>query len=56
MKHFSPEGHVENKLGVLTHYQTTNFRLFQSERVFRRQFQISRKRKKAIQTGRKHRG
>ena len=25
---------------VLTHYQTTNFRLFQTERVCRRQFQI----------------
>ena len=24
----------------LTHYQTTNFRLFQTERVCRRQFQI----------------
>ena len=24
----------------LTHYQTTNFRLFQTERVHRRQFQI----------------
>ena len=27
-------------LNPLTHYQTTNFRLFQSERVCRRQFQI----------------
>ena len=25
---------------ALTHYQTTNFRLFQTERVCRRQFQI----------------
>ena len=25
---------------TLTHYQTTNFRLFQTERVCRRQFQI----------------
>ena len=25
---------------ILTHYQTTNFRLFQTERVCRRQFQI----------------
>ena len=25
---------------MLTHYQTTNFRLFQTERVCRRQFQI----------------
>ena len=39
-----------------THYQTTNFRLFQTERVCRRQFQIWQKRKKVIQTGRKHCG
>ena len=38
----------------LTHYQTTNFRLFQTERVCRRQFQIWQKWPKAIQTGRKH--
>ena len=38
----------------LTHYQTTNFRLFQTEKVSRRQFQISRKWQKVIQTGRKH--
>ena len=38
---------------ALTHYQTTNFRLFQTERVCRRQFQISRKWKKVIQIGRK---
>ena len=25
---------------ILTHYQTTNFRLFQTDRVCRRQFQI----------------
>ena len=37
----------------LTHYQTTNFRLFQTERICRRQFQIGRKWKKVIQTGRK---
>ena len=41
---------------ILTHYQTTNFRLFQTERVCRRQFQIWRKWKKVIQTGRKHCG
>ena len=41
---------------VLTHYQKTNFRLFQTERVCRRQFQIGRKWKKVIQTGRKHCG
>ena len=41
----------------LTHYQTTNFRLFQSERVCRRQFQqIWWKWQKVIQTGRKHCG
>ena len=39
---------------ILTHYQTTNFRLFQTERVCRRQFQICRKWQKVIQTGRKH--
>ena len=41
---------------ILTHYQTTNFRLFQTERVCRRQFQIWQKWKKIIQTGRKHCG
>ena len=41
---------------LLTHYQTTNFRLFQTERVCRRQFHIWRKWKKVIQTGRKHCG
>ena len=41
---------------ALTHYQTTNFRLFQTERVCRRQFQILQKWKKVIQTGRKHCG
>ena len=39
---------------LLTHYQTTNFRLFQTKRVCRRQFQIWRNWKKVIQTGRKH--
>ena len=34
----------------------TNFRLFQTERVCRRQFQIWRNWKKVIQTGRKHCG
>ena len=34
----------------------TNFRLFQTERVCRRQFQIWRKWQKAIQMGRKHCG
>ena len=40
----------------LTHYQMTNFRLFQTERVCRRQFQIWRKWKKIIQTWGKHCG
>ena len=39
---------------TLIHYQTTNFRLFQTERVCRRQFQIWRKWQKVIQMGRKH--
>ena len=34
----------------LTHYQTTNFRLVQTERVCRRQFQIWRKWQKVIKT------
>ena len=41
---------------TLTHYQTTNFRLFQTERVCRRQIQICRKWHKVIQAGRKHCG
>ena len=40
----------------LTHYQTTNFRPFQTERVCRRQFQILQKWQKVIQMGRKHCG
>ena len=40
----------------LTHYQTTNFKLFQTERLCRRQFKIWRKWKKVMQTGRKHCG
>ena len=40
----------------LTFSQTPNFRSFQTERVGRRQFQIWRKWKKVIQTGRKHYG
>ena len=40
----------------LTHYQMTNFGLFQTERVCRRQFQIWRKWHKVIQMGRKHCG
>ena len=41
---------------LLTLSQTTNFRLFQTERVCRRQFQIWRKWQKPLQTGRKHCG
>ena len=40
----------------LTYYQMTNFRLFQTERVCRRQFQIWQKWQKVIQTGWKHCG
>ena len=40
----------------LTHYHTTNFRLFQTERVCRLKFQISQKWQKVIQMGRKHYG
>ena len=43
-------------IGVLTHYQKTNFRLFQTERVCRRQFQIWWKWQNVIQAGRKHCG
>ena len=46
---------VRSKIVIwLTCYQTTNFRLFQTERVCRRQFQILQKWQKVIQTGRKH--
>ena len=47
---------LSNLKKCLTHYQTTNFRLFQTERVCRRQFQIGRKWQKVNQTGRKHCG
>ena len=40
----------------LTHFQTTNFRLFQIERLCRRQFKTWRKWQKVIQTGGKHCG
>ena len=33
------ESNITSNMG-LTHYQTTNFRLFQTERVCRRQFEI----------------
>ena len=48
--------HLSTKQYRLTHYHTTNFRLFQTERASRRQFQIWRKWKKGIQTGGKHCG
>ena len=41
---------------TLTHYQTTNFRLYQTERVCRRQFQIRQKWQKVFQMGRKYCG
>ena len=41
---------------ILTHYQMTNFRLFQTEGVCKRQFQIRQKWQKVIQMGRKHCG
>ena len=34
---------VRGPFSLLTHYQTTNFRLFQTERVCRRLFQIRQK-------------
>ena len=40
----------------ITHYQMTNFRLFQTESICRQQFHIRLKWEKAIQTGRKHCG
>ena len=40
----------------LSHYQMTNFGLFQTERVCRLQFQVRQKWKKVIQTGKKHCG
>ena len=46
----------ELKCTSLTHYQTTNFRLFKTERVCRRQFQIWQKWQKVISMGRKHCG
>ena len=48
------------KFGVIRYFhgpsQTTNFILFQTEKVCRRQFQICSKWWKALQTGRKHCG
>ena len=41
---------------LLTHYQMTNFGLFQTERVCRQQFWIWWKWKKVLQKGRKHCG
>ena len=45
-----------NESRLLTHYQVTHFRLFQTKKVCRRQFQIWRKWQKVIQMGRKHCG
>ena len=49
---------IERKycVALLTLYQTTNFRLFQIERVCRQQFEIWRKWQKIIKKGRKHCG
>ena len=47
---------VPKGLTALTHYKTTNFTLFQAERVCRQQLQIWRKWQKIIQMGRKHCG
>ena len=41
---------------ILTLFQTTNFQHFQTERVYRRQFQIGWKCLKVFQMGRKHCG
>ena len=53
---FSWECPLARHFKALTHYRTTNFRLFRIERLCRRQFQIWRKWQKVIQTGRKHCG
>ena len=47
---------VKALAGVLTLSQTKNFRPFQTEIFFRRQFHIARKWQKVLQTGRKHCG
>ena len=60
--HLLPTDNILNRFRIpvygkeLTHYQVTNFRLFQTERVCRPQFQTGRKWQKVIQTGRKHCG
>ena len=43
-------------LTYLTLFQTANFKLSQTERVCRRQFQVCSKWQKYLQTGRKHCG
>ena len=48
--------HDQARHHLLNLYQTTNFRVFQTERVCRRQFQIWRKWQKFIHMGRKHCG
>ena len=47
---------MKDRFHHLLHYQTPYFRLFQTEKVCRRQFQTWPKWQKAIQTGRKHCG
>ena len=53
---FGPKKNSNTYFNILTHYQTTNFRLFQTERVCRPQFQVWWKWHKVIQMGRKHCG
>ena len=48
--------HSSSYSSLLTLSQTTNFRLFQTERVCRRQFKIRQKWRKIIPSGRKHCG
>ena len=43
-----PPSQMAYSVTIITHYQTTNFRLFQTERVCRQQFQIRRKWQKVI--------
>ena len=58
IKNFEDNKLTESKITkfLLTYYQMTNFRLFQTERVCRQHFRIWRKCKKVIQMGRKHCG
>ena len=47
---------TQKYLNKWTHSQTTNFKIFQTERVYRRQFQIWWKWQKVLQTDRKRCG